>query len=183
MSRADSTSAALERIMTRFGRMVRSVGRRRGLGEAELEELVQDVRIRLWRALAGSEKIEQVQSSYVYRAAMSAALDMIRRSRARAAESLEPAHDLGNGPAAPEPCRPDAELERRELAARIDAAIAELAEPRDVVVRLYLSGYDRAEIASLLGWTEPKVRNLLYRGLADLRVLLIHEGIGPESVV
>jgi hypothetical protein len=36
---------------------------------------------------------------------------------------------------------------------------------------MYLSGYDREEIADLLGWPEAKTSNLLYRGLADLRNL------------
>jgi DNA-directed RNA polymerase specialized sigma24 family protein len=42
-----------------------------------------------------------------------------------------------------------------------------------------LAGYDRREIAGVLGATEGKVRNLLSRGLADLRSLLDEEGIGP----
>jgi RNA polymerase sigma-70 factor (ECF subfamily) len=33
-------------------------------------------------------------------------------------------------------------------------------------------GYERDEIAKLLGWTDGRIRNLLYRGLADLRALL-----------
>ena len=182
---AESASSALERVIARFGPMLRSVGRRRGLSEPDLDELAQEVRVRLWRALAEGEKIHQVKTSYVYRAAMSAALDMIRRRRARAEQTLE--HEVGDVAGATaghlDSDRPDAELEQRELAERIDRAITELAEPRDVVVRLHLSGYDRFEIARLLGWTEPKVRNLIYRGLADLRVLLLQQGIGPRSMV
>jgi hypothetical protein len=34
----------------------------------------------------------------------------------------------------------------------------------------------------LLGWTEAKTRNLLYRGLADLRERLIERGFRPEGV-
>src|SRR5690606_4217568 len=81
MAGTDTMSAALERVMARFGRMLRSVGRQRGLSEADLDELTQEVRVRLWRALAEREKIERVRSSYVYRAALSAALDMVRRRR------------------------------------------------------------------------------------------------------
>lgn len=185
MSPSDPASSALDRVIARFGPMLRSVGVRRGLSEHDLDELAQDVRVRLWRALADGEKIQRVQTSYVYRAAMSAALDLIRRRRARAEATLE--HDIAEqgGLTADriDRDRPDAELEQRELAERIDRAIAELAEPRDVVVRLHLSGYDRFEIARLLGWTEPKVRNLIYRGLADLRALLLEQGIGPRSMV
>jgi len=182
MAGTDTMSAALERVMARFGRLLRSVGRRRGLSDAELDELMQEVRVRLWRALADREKIERVRSSYVYRAALSAALDMVRRRRRLPEEPLEAARAgaaLASDPVARE--RADAELERRELAERIERAVGELDEPREVVVRLHLSGYDRFEIAGLLGWTEPKVRNLLYRGLADLRARLIDQGIDPRS--
>jgi RNA polymerase sigma-70 factor (ECF subfamily) len=44
---------------------------------------------------------------------------------------------------------------------------------------MHLAGYERHEIAELLGWTEAKTRNLLYRGLADLRQVLDSWGIGP----
>ncbi len=57
-----------------------------------------------------------------------------------------------------------------------------MSRPRRSVVRMYLTGYDREEIADLLGWTEPKTRNLLYRGLADLREILTEMGIGPEAL-
>jgi DNA-directed RNA polymerase specialized sigma24 family protein len=46
---------------------------------------------------------------------------------------------------------------------------------------MYLAGYDREEIARSLGWSVGRVRNLLSRGLADLRALLEREGIGPEG--
>jgi RNA polymerase sigma-70 factor (ECF subfamily) len=184
MGGADTISVALERVMLRFGRMLRAVGRRRGLSESEIDELTQEVRVRLWRALADSEKIRSVRTSYVYRAAMSAALDMVRRRRARPEESLEVARPRkGLAVETMASGGPDRDVERRELAERIDRAVGELPEPRDVVVRLYLSGYDRFEIAKLLGWTEPKVRNLMYRGLADLRALLVQEGIGPRRVM
>lgn len=50
---------------------------------------------------------------------------------------------------------------------------------RAPVARLYLAGYDRHEIARLMGWTEAKTRNLLYRGLADLRAELRKMGVDP----
>ena len=46
---------------------------------------------------------------------------------------------------------------------------------------MYLAGYPREEIAELMGWTEGKTRNLLYRGLADLRARLTELGIGWQQ--
>jgi RNA polymerase sigma-70 factor (ECF subfamily) len=45
---------------------------------------------------------------------------------------------------------------------------------------MYLAGYAREEIGQLLGWSEPKTRNLLYRGMDDLRARLAVRGIGKE---
>jgi RNA polymerase sigma-70 factor (ECF subfamily) len=45
---------------------------------------------------------------------------------------------------------------------------------------MYLTGHPREEIAELMGWTEGKTRNLLYRGLADLREKLSEMGVGWE---
>jgi RNA polymerase sigma-70 factor (ECF subfamily) len=69
-----------------------------------------------------------------------------------------------------------------ELQQIVGQAVDELIPARRSVVRMYLAGYGREEIADLLGWTEPKTRNLLYRGLADLRERLTEMGIGPEAM-
>ena len=42
-------------------------------------------------------------------------------------------------------------------------------------------GHSREEIARTLGWSESKVRNLLYRGLADVRERLLAEGVRWDS--
>jgi len=50
------------------------------------------------------------------------------------------------------------------------------------VVRMHLAGHPREEIAALLGWSEAKTRNLLYRGMNDLRERLTGMGIGWETI-
>ena len=70
--------------------------------------------------------------------------------------------------------------ERRQES--IGRAVETLIPARRSVVKMYLAGYAREEIADLLGWSEPKTRNLLYRGLADLREALTAMGIGPETL-
>jgi RNA polymerase sigma-70 factor (ECF subfamily) len=42
---------------------------------------------------------------------------------------------------------------------------------------MHLMGHTREEIAELMGWTDAKTRNLLYRGMADLRERLLAEGV------
>ena len=69
------------------------------------------------------------------------------------------------------------EAETHDLEAQVISALEALPLSRRTAVRMYLSGYDREEIADLLGWTEAKTRNLLYRGLDYLRGRLNKMGI------
>ncbi len=177
----DTVSPALETVIGRFRAMVRSVGARHRLPEHDLEDVVQEVRIRLWRAFPSGEQIGRLGASYVYRTATSAALDLIRRRRARGADITDPADDrLEELPA--QARGPDAQLESGEAESRILESVESLIPPRRAVVRMYLSGYDREEIADVLDWSEAKTRNLLYRGLADLRERLRERGIDPEHL-
>jgi RNA polymerase sigma factor (sigma-70 family) len=166
---SDPLSQALESALTRFGAMVRHVGFRHRLAGADLDEMLQDVRIRIWRALETGEKISAVSPSYLYRTATTAALDLIRRRRPHREQSLDETPVASLTLPAPD--------DTEEIA----RAVSFLGEGRRQVVRMYLAGYAREEIASLMGWTEARTRNLLYRGLADLRQRLQTHGIGPRT--
>jgi RNA polymerase sigma-70 factor (ECF subfamily) len=178
---ADLASPALEAVLLRFAGMVRAVGRRHGLAEADLDEVIQDVRIRLWHARQSGERIGSSPSSYVYQAARSATLDFIRRQRGRGGRPGMAALDPG-GADLPGGDRPDRTLEESELAEVVFGAVEGLMESRRRVVRLHLLGYENAEIAGLLGWSGGKTRNLLSRGLADLRGRLRELGVGPGGL-
>ena len=175
-----ASSASIERVLLKFREVALRAGAAHGVAASEIDEVLQDVRIRMWRALStgGAVKLETLTRSYVYRAATSAALDLLRRRRARRehlTESLVPDERFpASGFAAP-----DQSVLGREMLDGVAAAMAEMQPNRRVAVRLHLMGYDREEIADLLHWSEAKTRNLLYRGLEDLRHLLIARGIGP----
>jgi RNA polymerase sigma-70 factor (ECF subfamily) len=172
----DELSAALEAVVSRFATMVRSIGVRHRLSEADLDEVVQEVRIRLWKSCPTSEQIQALGTSYVYRTATTAALDLLRRRRARGAdrsESVESVADHLPDPNVTATATLDADLFQQ----RVMAAIDTIPESRRAVVRMHLAGYDRDEISALMGWTDAKTRNLLYRGLADLRARLTATGI------
>ena len=169
---APELSPQLEQLVSGYAAMVQSIGRRRGLDPADLEEVLQDVRIRLWKALGSSERIGRVNTSYVYQAAMSAVCDLVRSRRSQRTHSLEGAELI--------PDRDDG-FERRELVREIGLALNDLSPDQRPVVRMYLAGYPQREIEALLGWTEAKTRNVLYRGLAQLRLQLSRKGIGPRA--
>lgn len=181
MTADDDRSSELEALITRYAALVRHVGRAHGLSPADVDDVFQEVRIRLWRARGTGEKIAAVGTSYLYRTAVSAALDVIRRRRTgRAAQHTT--IDGSSDPALVQPATPEHAVEEAEVRAEIERAVDSLVASRRPVVRMYLAGYSREEIAELLGWTEAKTRNLLYRGLADLRERLTARGIHPEGV-
>ncbi|MGH7469305.1 MAG: RNA polymerase sigma factor [Longimicrobiales bacterium] len=178
-SGADRLSSTIESVVIRFRTMVRSVGVRRGLVDADLDEVLQEVRIRLWRAGNTGKVLEELGSSYLYTLATTAALDLLRRRRAHAAdrtEDVELRRELPDRTPSPQD-----DIEALELSAQIDAALETISTERRVAVRFHLSGYDRADIARALGWSEAKTRNLLYRGLDDVRQRLAAMGVTPGS--
>jgi RNA polymerase sigma-70 factor (ECF subfamily) len=175
----DQLSPALERALGKFSGILRQVCWRYRFSGADVDELLQEVRIRLWRAhgevASAGEHIASISASYLHRTALSAAIDMVRRRRARGGDrttSIEDEHDIH-----PERHGPDEELAQSELAAQVERAIESIHPSRRPVVRMHLMGHSREEIAQLLGWTEAKTRNLLYRGLADVREHLTAQGV------
>jgi RNA polymerase sigma-70 factor (ECF subfamily) len=172
-------ASALERVLDRFAGVALRAGAAHGLRGDDLDEVMQDVRIRIWRAGGGLPKLEALTSSYIYRTAASAAVDMLRRRRARREQTVGDRTgsmlQLESQPTA----SADARLMSAETLAAIQRAIEDIPVNRRAVVRMYLKGYDRYEIAALLQWSEAKTRNLLYRGLEDLRERLTALGMKP----
>jgi RNA polymerase sigma factor (sigma-70 family) len=176
----DSISDELESLVTRFARFAGRIAHDRGLHQEDLDELLQELRVRFWRAR--KDGLRDLSAGYVRRAAISAALDIIRRRRVDRNVSLEDER-IGAPPLATRAANPAELLDQSELAQRVALAVDGLAPARRAAVRMYLDGYRREEIAELLRWSDAKTRNLLYRGLADLRAVLIAQGIGtPENV-
>lgn len=174
----DSLSPAIQAVTARFAGMVRRVGWRHHLSAADVDELLQEVRIRLWRARGDGQSIDATPASYAYRVARSAAVDMIRRRSARPEDAVDVVTlycmpDVATGDT------PDRGVEAIELADQIDEAVNLIHTTRRPAVRMHLAGYSRDEIAERMGWTEAKTRNLVYRGLAELRLRLTSMGIGP----
>ncbi|HSE98306.1 MAG TPA: RNA polymerase sigma factor, partial [Blastocatellia bacterium] len=124
-------------------------------------------------------------ASYIYRIAVTTTIDAVRRVMARREEQLllEPGVDTQDAVIsleAPSEESPDRIAERRQVMQKVEAAIAHLTENRRTAVELHLQGMTSQEIADLMDWSEPKARNLVYRGLNDLRERLREEGIDYE---
>jgi RNA polymerase sigma factor (sigma-70 family) len=174
----DSISDDLETLVLRFARFAGRIAQDRGLHQEDTDELLQELRLRFWRAR--KDGLHNLSAGYVRRTAISAALDIIRRRRVDRNVSLDdPEH--GAIPLTTPASGPAELLDQSELAQRVANAVDRLAPPRRAAVRMYLQGYKREEIAELLRWSDARTRNLLYRGLADLRSTLLAEGIGTTE--
>jgi RNA polymerase sigma-70 factor (ECF subfamily) len=161
---------AWEDVFASYERTLRAVLARLCPGEsqARLDDIRQNARLRLWRSLQSEREIRN-PSSYMYRIAVSATLDALRAHKALREETLADEALSGGDAAQPSP---EEVADRRERVARVGRALASLPERRRRCVALHLQGLTTQEIGDLLGWSEAKARNLLYRGLADLRARL-----------
>jgi RNA polymerase sigma-70 factor (ECF subfamily) len=180
----DLNRSRFDEVMERYGSFLHNTIARlcpKNLG-IQFSDIEQEARLKLWRALESEREITSV-GSYTYRVAVSVTINAIQRIKSRREEQLEIADE---GDEAGESFRllaadasesPESLLERKELVERIERALARLAENRQLAVGLYLKGMTTEEIGELMGWSEPKARNLAYRGLKDLRDELRAEGI------
>jgi RNA polymerase sigma factor (sigma-70 family) len=166
--------AQFEALIPRYARLIAAAVLRVG-GRAALmhrEDIEQQVLVDIWKQLEREQNIIH-PSSYVYKAAVRETVRHLRRERARAADPLEAEgarEDEARG-------GPFAAAAGREKAAQIEASILELAPDRQRAVRAHLMGFDVREIMTMHGWTYQRARNLIARGIGELRRSLRLKGI------
>ena len=164
----------LAALVDDYGRLIAQAIRRvvgpAGLPDAS--DIEQQVHIALWQQLRREQVIEY-PASYVYKAAVREAVRAVRRYRARAEEPLESAP--------PQLAGPEARADRLTDARRVQDALAEalgvMAPDRAQAVRGHLAGFNVEELMKLYGWTYQRARNLIARGMADLRAELRTRGL------
>ena len=143
----DSLSPALERVLEKFGGIVRRVCWRYHFMGAEVDELMQEVRIRLWHAHGGQERADEhiaaIPASYLHRTALSAAVDLLRRRRTRRADQMVSIDDEPEGMR--ETPGPDLALAESELAEQIERAVQSIQASRRPVVSRIPSGSSSME--------------------------------------
>ncbi|MCK7592123.1 RNA polymerase sigma factor [Pseudomarimonas salicorniae] len=173
-----SADHALQALIARFGARVRAqiVRHRLDRHGIDVDDIEQEVRIRLWNTLQRDPKA-LLPASYVQRTVTSVLVDAVRRAEARPAEALPEEPDLLDAePLGQAPQAPEAEAEDRQLADAVATAIAALPERRRRPLQLYLQGFTVPEVAELCGLSFDAGRKLVYRGLDELKARLRAEG-------
>lgn len=183
-----STESRFNELIEEYGRLLRQMIIRvcpKDLG-LQYDEIEQDARLRLWRTLESEREIND-PASYLYRIAATATLDAIRKVKRKREDQMFDDDQLGAVRTAqralmadPEGA-PDRVAERRQLMNKIKEAMGRLSDHRRTALGLHLEGLTTNEIGELLEWSEPKARNLVYRGLNDLRQYLKEAGIEYET--
>jgi len=171
-------SDELERILAEFHGSIKSSVLKFGLAErgVDPEDILQEIRIKVWKGVAGEKKIHS-RSSYIKNVVNSTLIDCLRRSRR---ESKLIQHEL-------EKQRLESQGKRQEVMEShahrelVGEAAEALMESRRRVVKMFLLDMTLEEISRSLEWSPDKVRNLLYRGLSDLRNLLREKGMDYEN--
>lgn len=167
--------ARFEALVRDYGRLIRHAIRRAARTDAPRlgDDIEQLVLVSLWQQIAREQTIEH-PASYVYRAAVRETVRAIRRDRAQAAMAVpvgEQVEHLMTG------ATQDDDVQRREQRAALRASLETLAPDRARAVRAHLAGFSVQEVMALCGWPYQRARNLIARGMADLRVALRERGV------
>lgn len=167
--------ARFDALVRDYGRLIRHAIRRAAGPDAPrlADDIEQVVLVSLWQQIAREQTIEH-PASYVYRAAVRETVRAVRRDRVQAAMAVpvgEQAEQVMSGAA------PDESVERREQRVALRASLETLHPERARAVRAHLAGFSVDEIMHLCGWPYQRARNLIARGMADLRVALRERGV------
>ena len=147
---------------------------------AQRDDLVQAALMRVMQRFGDrfspGEGNPPLTSSYLYKVAHSVLVDEIRRVRRRCETNLD---DVMEAEARTTSADPERMAASTEIGHGIQGCLARLPRDRRLAVTLYLQGHSVAEAARILDWPFKRTENLVYRGLADLRVCLTARGIEP----
>ena len=171
----DGDTRAFEALVTPLEGMVWRVCFHMMGNTADAEDAAQDAMLRAWRGLPGYNGRAEF-SSWLYRVAVTACLDALRRRKARPAASLDALGEAGFDPpdAAPLPEEAVLHHERQEDLRR---ALSRLPEDQRVPLVLYaVEGRPYEEIGELLGLPAGTVKSRISRAREKLSELFDENG-------
>lgn len=162
---------ACRAIVYRYQRLLYSIAYRLLGDHGEADDAVQQVFIRFFEK-TGRLRRARALKTYLARSTTNECIDRLRRLKRRQTISLE---GLGAAEtlALEDAQTPQESIKRKEFAALIKWALAQLSEKqRKVVVLSFTEGLSYAEIAEVLGCEEVTVRTHLHRARKRLQKLL-----------
>jgi len=137
------------------------------------DDILQEVKIKIWKILNDEKKIKNY-ASYIRKIVNSSVIDQIRKLRREKGIFFYEKHRWISEHKRNYITDISCDINIKEI---IVQAIDSLIESRRKVVKLFLLNMTIEEIANFLKWSKDKTRNLLYRGLSDLKMKLRENGI------
>ena len=172
----ENPNQGIHKAMQLYGRAVNTicVSVLQGCEDGLVDEAVSETFLKLWqKAHLYSEKEGHSVKSWVYSIARNTAID-IRRKNGYALPSLD--DEMKVEPTAE--IEVETEVQKKELRQILHEVIAELGEPdSQVFLMKYFLFMKNRDIAAKLQISEKKAENILYRGKAKLKEMLIKRGI------
>jgi RNA polymerase sigma-70 factor (ECF subfamily) len=154
---------ALNRLMARWERPLRSFLYRSTHNEHDALDLAQETFVRIYQHRARYRAGAQF-STWMFQIALNLARDHARRARRRPTDSLEEAPEQFTT------ATPRADATDAETAAAVRSAVAALPEDlREAVLLSEFQDLSHAEIAEIVGTTPKGVETRLYRAREKLR--------------
>jgi RNA polymerase sigma-70 factor (ECF subfamily) len=164
----EAPQALFQRWLAEHGGTVLKVARAYTLSEADCQDLAQEILLQVWRSLPHFQGRASAPT-WCYRVALNTALGWRRSERRRKARQqplLEIEHVPAGGPDGGQ------QLQQREAAERLYAAIRQLPGADAALVLLYLDDLSYRQIAEVLGISESNVGVKLSRAKRALGALM-----------
>jgi RNA polymerase sigma-70 factor (ECF subfamily) len=166
----DRQPRALEVIFERHGGPAFSLAYRMCGRRAMAEDIVQEAFLSLWRTGGRYDRSRGSVRSWVLSVVHNRAIDSFRHQTVTAGRDVA---DEGAADRLPSAIRTDAEVERRDDARQVRAALEELpAEQRQVIELAYFGGFTHSEIAQMLELPSGTVKGRMRLGLTKMRIAL-----------
>jgi len=144
--------------------------------DSEREDLVQSALLRIVERTGSGEDIQIRSTSYLVKVAFSTIVDVMRRLHRRRAAGVEEIEGSRSVRALEEV---DSAPVRPEIPRAVRQCLARLTRSRRSAVMLYLQGFTAREAARALQLDQKAVKNLVFRGIHDLRSCLTDKGVTP----
>lgn len=168
-----------QELINRFAQFIHNQIIRYNLSRFGLdaEDIAQEVRLKIWK-IVNEERPIQNYASYIKKIVDSSVIDQLRKCRRDEGLLLvEKQNVISEVQIGYWTRSPEGGL----LHLLIGKAVESLLDSRRKAVRLYLLNMTIEEIAEFYGWSQDKTRNLLYRGLTDLKTKLAQRDITHED--
>ncbi len=141
------------------------------------DDILQEVKIKIWNILTDEKKIENY-ASYIKKIVNSTFIDHLRRTRR---EELILFSEMQRKIAERRGTYKKERIDEKNYKNILGKSVDSLLDSRKKVVKLYLLNMTLEEISEYFNWSPHKTRNLLYRGLNDLKKILQEKGIEYED--